>query len=1702
MIMKTVQRTILLARLVSVLLIVVSNVLPTTAALAAPPPRWLEDPAPPPPPTLTTGKSDYFSGEIVDITGSGFAPGTIYALPVMRPDGSIVIIDPVTRVATPGWETVLSDAEGHLAYSYQLDGILGDYEARAYPADWVGDWSQPPAASVIFMDADIDFTQCENDSDNDEVVNACNWVTGALNQNNSLYTEGDAVPQRLFHKLSANNQHTFVIEYDFSKNDVYAYDFLTSADATQSGALLNECANLPGFVSAASCAAMFTTNVQLAAIPSDAFDAVAARENPPGAGARNIKVGCDPACAVGVTVQFPNAPVGPSDSEPGEAHDPDSDPDCFKNCGNSKVVVAVIVTTAASNTLVGIWFAGHLAESADPPGSAIGWGTGCGGPSNPCGASSISGSPFHLRYTCLKESPSGTCKPVGNRDNQVQTGSVVAPGIVTITKDAVPDDAQDFAYTGDLGSFSLDDDADGTLPNTTTFTSLIPGVYSVSETPLPSEWDLTGLACSDPDNGTTTSLGTGTAAIDVDAGETITCTYTNTKRGHILIDKVTVPGGDPQSFDFTLTGGPSALNQTFSLTDASTPHDSGAILPGSGYNAAETVPSGWTLAAPTCSDQSPANNIDVSPGETVTCTFTNTKQPGAIIVKKIVDGQAPGSDWQYNGTAPIGAFTLPAAGGQQTFGGLDSGNYTIAETAKSGYMASVQCDTGESGADTVTVNLDPGETVTCTFTNAAQPGTLTIVKVVNNDNGGGLGVGDFPLFINGSPVTSGTPNTVAPGTYIVSETQQPGYTGVIGGDCDANGSVTVNPGDSKTCTITNDDDAPSLTLIKTVVNNNGGTASASAWTLTATGPTGFSGSGPSVSNGPSFDAGTYTLSESSVPGYTASAWVCVGGSQSDDDTVVVGLGEDVTCTITNDDIQPKLIVIKHVDNANGGDAASSDFTLTVTGNGPSPASFPGADTPGTTVMLNAGAYSVGESGPSGYSDSFSADCSGSIAIGETKTCTITNDDVAPTLTLIKNVVNDNGGNAGVNDFGLSIGGTPVDSGETLTLDANTPYIVDEAGLSGYTFVSITGDAKCPAALGGNVTLDEGENVTCTITNDDIAPTLTLIKIVVNDDGGDAVVADFPLFINGNPVSSGIANTLSANTLHTVSETNQPGYTASVWGGDCAPDGTITLNEGDNKTCTITNDDVAPTLKLVKAVVNDDGGNAVADDWTLSADAEAPFAGRNFSNAGGSGVFETIFANAGYDLSETSVAGYTAGSWSCDGGTLVGAIVALDEGENVTCTITNDDIQPELTIVKFTNGEDANAAPGPYILVGSTVNWTYVVTNIGSVEVINVSVTDDQGVIVSCPKTSLAIGEAMTCTATGVAVAGQYANIGTVIGASPAGPQASANDPSHYFGAQPAITIVKNGPVIAFRGGSVTYAYLVSNSGNVPLSDVAVMDNKCSPVTYVSGDDGNGLLDVGETWTFTCTYTPGFTFPNPLTNIATATGKYGGQEVSDTDSYVLYPFTLRKKIFLYWDSPQYLVPNRQTDNTPFTVQVLRNGVPIAVVTVSQNAPKYLWLSEGNYKFKEINVPAGYIPGYDTITFTTGQGYPDWTFPNVITFDLAITKTGPASATQGSTITYWYTVTNAGPASVAPKVKDNKCSPLIRVSGDADGDGRIDPGEVWKYKCNYVITQPPNSTIKNTATVSDAAYPNPPPGRWLLGGDRKPSNNTATWTVLVK
>jgi hypothetical protein len=181
-------------------------------------------------------------------------------------------------------------------------------------------------------------------------------------------------------------------------------------------------------------------------------------------------------------------------------------------------------------------------------------------------------------------------------------------------------------------------------------------------------------------------------------------------------------------------------------------------------------------------------------------------------------------------------------------------------------------------------------------------------------------------------------------------------------------------------------------------------------------------------------------------------------------------------------VQPapaQLVVIKHVINDNAGEKQASDFTMVVTGNSPNPSTFPGAEAPGVTVTLNPGAYSVDEEdNPWHYNKTRSADCEGTIQLGETKTCTITNHD--PQLIVYKHVL---GGTKVASDFTIHVTGSgppfPAtfpgsEDGTTIVLDQPSSYAVSEDPVEDYV---ASYSADCTGEVGA------GQLKICTITNE-------------------------------------------------------------------------------------------------------------------------------------------------------------------------------------------------------------------------------------------------------------------------------------------------------------------------------------------------------------------------------------------------------------------------------------------------------------------------------------------------------------------------------------------------------------------------------------------------------------------------------------------
>ncbi len=704
------------------------------------------------------------------------------------------------------------------------------------------------------------------------------------------------------------------------------------------------------------------------------------------------------------------------------------------------------------------------------------------------------------------------------------------------------------------------------------------------------------------------------------------------------------------------------------------------------------------------------------------------------------------------------------------------------------------------------------------------------------------------------------------------------------------------------------------------MNNNGGTAVKTDFTLSAAGPTPLSGPGGATGL---VNAGTYTLSETNVAGYSASAWVCSGSGTQNGSQITLANGQSATCTITNDDIAPSLKLRKVVKNDNGGTKTVADFTLTADGTGANDLSGTSPVDSGPT--LRADTFTLSESNVPGYSASAWV-CTGSgtqsgsritLANGQSAVCTITNDDIAPSLKLRKVVNNDNGGTKTVADFTLTADGTgandlsgtsPVDSDGTLRADT---FTLSESNVPGYSASAwvCTGSGT---QSGSRITLANGQSATCTITNADLPASLTLDKVVVNDNGGTAVKTDFTLSAAGpTPLSGpgGATGLVNAGT-YTLSETNVAGYSASAW--VCSGSGTqngsqITLANGQSATCTITNDDIAPRLLLQKVV---DGGGATPGEFTLTATGEGDVP--NYTGSGDATASQPLRAGVEYTLGESGPAGYDGEMWVCavNVDTPQEALAAdafapvpngrltLAPGDDVICQVTNR--FRDLAVVKTT--DRASYAPG------ETIDYTVTVENTGrsSVPLAEITVVDPQVTLTLDAAAStnataefLAPGEKLVfrgSRAVTVAMCGTpVVNTATVhitrgqveIGdGNPANDSSTVTTPLECTTDVGIAKAVTNGQSTYRVGDVITYAITVTNTGQmvVPVAAIQVTDPDITGLTLVQ--PAPVAIAPGEWVTFTGTRVvtqamAGRTVPNtatvtvpgdsdPSNNTATAT----------------------------------------------------------------------------------------------------------------------------------------------------------------------------------------------------------------------------------------
>jgi hypothetical protein len=182
----------------------------------------------------------------------------------------------------------------------------------------------------------------------------------------------------------------------------------------------------------------------------------------------------------------------------------------------------------------------------------------------------------------------------------------------------------------------------------------------------------------------------------------------------------------------------------------------------------------------------------------------------------------------------------------------------------------------------------------------------------------------------------------------------------------------------------------------------------------------------------------------------------------------------------------------------------------------------------------------------------------------------------------------------------------------------------------------------------------------------------------------------------------------------------------------------------------------------------------------------------------------------------------------------------------------------ISLEKSTNGQDADASPGPSITPGDPVVWEYRVINTGAEALSGVYVMDDREGLI-CEIGSLAVGAGFVCREEKVAQAGSYTNVGTVYGYALLS-TVEASDRSHYEGEEsgsrtPSVQVVG----IQIKPGGKAPCINASSKGRTPVAilassgfDPLVVDphtilagDLVPPVRWGRGEDVNedGLLDL-------------------------------------------------------------------------------------------------------------------------------------------------------------------------------------------------------------------------------------------------------------------
>jgi hypothetical protein len=212
----------------------------------------------------------------------------------------------------------------------------------------------------------------------------------------------------------------------------------------------------------------------------------------------------------------------------------------------------------------------------------------------------------------------------------------------------------------------------------------------------------------------------------------------------------------------------------------------------------------------------------------------------------------------------------------------------------------------------------------------------------------------------------------------------------------------------------------------------------------------------------------------------------------------------------------------------------------------------------------------------------------------------------------------------------------------------------------------------------------------------------------------------------------------------------------------------------------------------------------------------------------------------------------------------------------------DPAPPAIEIRKLTNGVETASAPGLSIPAGQKAVWTYVITNTGGMTLYNLQLADSSRVSVTCAGSqTLASGEMIVCGASMIVQPGPFRSQGLVAAVTAGGVVVDDMDAAFHTGttaaklapAAAAIAIEKlvdgleadssPGPALE-TGESLTWTYVVTNTGGVTLTGITLTDSQGTDVSCL----GTETLEPGES--MVCGAADQVA-PGPYRSMGTATG---------------------------------------------------------------------------------------------------------------------------------------------------------------------------------------------------------------------------------------